>query len=441
MKSTNSKQKAMINNRMTPMRAMIQKSKKNKVNKLLSIVLGSTLAASLHTCVFAAPSKAAAPTPQQSQTQNTASQGTTPSGMMGPVSYSDAVAKAAPAVVSIKTTKEIPMDMNPLFQDPFFRHFFGAPNLQADNNDSTLNEPPKEIQKGLGSGVIVGDKGYVLTNNHVIQDSDTIVITLPDGRTADAKIIGTDPDTDLAVLQIKLEKLPVISLGSSHKLRAGDVVLAIGNPFGLDKTVTQGIISATERTGAEIGILENLLQTDAAINPGNSGGALIDAHGHLIGINTAIVSRTGGYQGIGFAIPIDQAMDIMNKLITVGHVSRGYLGVNLQNLNKEIRDQIEFKDDNDGVYIQAVVRNSPAQKAGLLPGDIITKINNMPAKDNRTAMQVVSGLAANKSYPIEIFRKGEHMTFSVMVGERKQPPKHSKPKLAQNGKENRKEGE
>lgn len=457
MKPTNSKQTTQVK---TPMNTSMnttqggqknQINKKNKAIKLALIALSTSLTIPFGSYSIGAPSPSpstASKSQAQQQTQsNTSAQGNpgntpgnTSSGMMGPVSYSDAVAKAAPAVVSIKTTKEIPMDMNPLFQDPFFRYFFGAPNLQAENDVNNLNEPPKEIQKGLGSGVIVGDKGYVLTNNHVIQDSDTIVITLPDGRTADAKIIGTDPDTDLAVLQIKLEKLPIISLGSSHKLRAGDVVLAIGNPFGLDKTVTQGIISATERTGAEIGILENLLQTDAAINPGNSGGALIDAQGHLIGINTAIISRTGGYQGIGFAIPIDQAMDIMNKLITVGHVSRGYLGVNLQNLNKEIRDQIEFKE-NEGVYIQAVVRNSPAQKAGLLPGDIITKINNMPAKDNRAAMQVVSGLAANKSYPIEIFRKGEHMTFSVMVGERKQPPKPSKPKLAQKENESGKERE
>lgn len=344
----------------------------------------------------------------------------------GPLSYADSVALAAPAVVSIKTTKEIPLEQNPLYQDPLFRQFFGDPREYEQNP-----EGQHELQQGLGSGVIVSDKGYVLTNLHVIKEADSIVITLADGRTADAKIIGVDPDTDLAVLQIQLEKLPVIPMGVSKTIRVGDVVLAIGNPFGLDKTVTHGIISALERTGTDIGILENLIQTDAAINPGNSGGALVDAYGRLIGINTAIYSKSGGNQGIGFAIPIDQAMNIMNQLITGGHIVRGYLGVSLQGLNKEIRQSIDYKEPH-GAYVRAVVRGSPAQKAGILPGDVITKIENTPIKDEKMALQQVANLSPGKNYSIEIFRRGEYLIFTVSLGERKQPKgKQEKPKTEQ----------
>jgi len=342
-----------------------------------------------------------------------------------PVSYADAVALAAPAVVSIKTTKEIPLELNPLFQDPFFRYFFGDPNAGGDWSNGSprggdSGQPPKEILQGLGSGVIVHEKGYILTNNHVIKEADTMVVTLADGRTANATVVGSDPDTDLAVLQIKLDKLPVITLGASQKLRVGDVVLAIGNPFGLDKTVTQGIVSAMERTGADIGILENLIQTDAAMNAGNSGGALIDSFGHLVGINTAIYSRSGGNQGIGFAIPIDQARDIMNKLIEGKRVIRGFVGIIMQSLNKEMRDYLNYKDP-EGVYIRAIVRGSPAQKAGLLPGDVVTKINNIAIKDDRMAQRIVAGLTPSQNYSIEIFRKGDHMTFTIIPVERKQP--------------------
>lgn len=273
--------------------------------------------------------------------------------------------------------------------------------------------------QGLGSGVIVSDKGYILTNNHVVKGANSLTIILADGRSTEGKVVGTDPDTDLAVLQIKLDKLPVIAMGSSSKLRVGDVVLAIGNPFGLDKTVTQGIVSATERPGTDIGLLENLIQTDAAINPGNSGGALIDSLGRVVGINTAMYSQTGGSQGIGFAIPIDQATEVMNKLIEGKRIIRGYLGIIMQALNKEIRDYIGYKE-GDGVYVRAVVRGSPAQKAGLLPGDVIIKINNVVVKDQRMGLQLVAGLTVGKSYPIEIFRKGDYLAFTVIPGE-KQP--------------------
>ncbi|HQW57709.1 MAG TPA: trypsin-like peptidase domain-containing protein [Gammaproteobacteria bacterium] len=342
-----------------------------------------------------------------------------------PVSYADAVALAAPAVVSIKTTQEVTVDQNPLMQDPMFRYFFGEQNGGQGNGEwngneknKPGNEQPKETLQGLGSGVIISEKGYVLTNNHVIREADTVIVTLADGRSADGKVVGTDPDSDLAVLKINLDKLPVITLGSSQKLRAGDVVLAIGNPYGLDKTVTLGIISATERAGTDVGILENLLQTDAAINPGNSGGALINSFGQIIGINTVIYSRSGGNQGIGFAIPIDQATEVMNKLIEGKPIIRGYLGIMMQPINKEIRGYIDYKE-GDGVYVRAVVRGSPAQKAGLLPGDVIIKINNTVITDERMALRLVSGLIPGKNYPLEIFRKGEYLSFIVTPSERK----------------------
>jgi len=333
------------------------------------------------------------------------------------LSYADAVALAAPAVVSIRTTKEIPSELNPFMQDPAFRYFFGEPGGNIDPNQ-------KELQQGLGSGVIVDAKGYILTNNHVIKDANSVIVSLPDGREGEAKVVGSDPDTDLAVLQVKLDKLPIIPMGSSGELRVGDVVLAIGNPFNIGQTVTQGIISATERSETGINLLENFIQTDAALNLGNSGGALIDAKGKLIGINTAIYTRSGGYQGIGFAIPIDQAKLIMAQLMDGGKIIRGWLGVQLQPLTKEIRDYINYKD-KEGVYVRALVRGSPAQKAGLLPGDVITKIDGKNIKDVRQALRVVADLKPHKSYTLDIFRKGEDISFTVVLEERKlQPVKH-----------------
>ncbi len=318
-------------------------------------------------------------------------------------SYADSVAIAAPAVVSINTTKEV----NILFSDP---------NNSLDFHGKDDNAMKRTLQ-GLGSGVIVDAKGYVLTNNHVVKDADSIVVTLADGRTADAKVIGSDPDTDLAVLKVQLDKLPVIHLGSSQKLRVGDIVLAIGNPFGFDKTVTQGIVSATERTGLDIGILSNLIQTDAAINPGNSGGALIDASGNLVGINTAIVTQSEGNQGIGFAIPIDSATEVMNTLIAGKRIIRGYFGVMMSSLTEEVREAADYKT-GDGAYIRAVVRNSPAQKAGLLPGDVITKINDVVIKDEKIGLRTTAALIPGKNYPVEIFRKGDYLTFVVTPAER-----------------------
>lgn len=337
----------------------------------------------------------------------------------GPVSYADAVTKAAPAVVSIQTTKHIPIEQNPLLQDPFFRfRFFGDPNF--------LDEIPQQeqLQHGLGSGVIINSKGYVLTNNHVIKDANSIVVKLPDDRVAEAIIIGADPQTDLAVLKIKLGKLPVINLGNSSKLRVGDVVLAIGNPFGIERTVTQGIVSATgsisarttENVVASI-LLDNLIQTDAAINPGNSGGALIDAYGNLIGINMAIISGTGGSHGIGFAIPIDTAKEVMTQLIEKGHMIRGWLGAALSEITNEMRQKLGYKKPG-GICVHNIFNHSPAKRAGILPGDIIIKINDITINNTKSAIRLVSSLEPGKQCSIEVFRKGNYITFAVVLGER-----------------------
>lgn len=348
------------------------------------------------------------------------------------VSFADAVARAEPSVVSIQTTKEMPSELHPLLQDPFFKFFFGDPNGMGNGpGGNNPNNLPKQLQQGLGSGVIINKKGYVLTNNHVIKDAKSISIKLPNGKTADAKVIGSDSKTDLAVLKVEgLKDLPEISLGSSDNLRVGDVVLAIGNPLGFARTVTFGIVSASGSVQQRLAdggslegfspMLDNLIQTDASINPGNSGGALIDSQGNLIGINMAIITNRydSSSTGIGFAIPIDLAKSIMQQLIDNGHVVRGWLGIYLTDITDSIRQYLNYQEKN-GVYVRAVFKNSPAEQAGLLPGDIIVKINGKPVKSN-DAVNIVSNLSPNKGYPFEIFRKGEFITFSVVITERPQ---------------------
>lgn len=343
----------------------------------------------------------------------------------GLISYSSAVDRAAPAVVSIQTTQEVIINTNPMFNDPIFKFFFGD---AFDHDEKNVSPQQKHLQQGLGSGVIVDKKGYILTNNHVIKDASLITIKFPTGQICDAELMGSDSRTDLAILKIKqkdlLKNLPVIYMGNSDKLRVGDVVLAIGNPFGFDNTVTQGIISGLGSVSARSsepqvsfgGWLDNLIQTDAAINPGNSGGALVDVYGNLIGINIAIISRSGGSQGIGFAIPINFAKDIMEQLIKTGYIIRGWLGTQLNDITKEIRDYLGFNDDH-GVYVQAVIRQSPAQKSGILPGDIIVKIDNIEVKSVNEAVKLVGSLQPNKNYNIEIFRRFKFLTFSVLIGQ------------------------
>ena len=284
----------------------------------------------------------------------------------GPASYADAVGRAAPAVVNINTAKVVTERRITLFDDPIFRHFFG---------DQLRMVPRKRLETSLGSGVIVSKEGYILTNNHVIDGADEIQISLHDGRSAQAKLIGSDPDTDLALLQVQLDDLPAITFGHSKPLRVGDVVLAIGNPFGVGQTVTMGIVSATNRSPLGISNQENFIQTDAAINPGNSGGALIDAHGNLIGVNTAIFSKTGASHGIGFAIPVATTQHVMGQLIEHGKVLRGWIGVEMQNLTPELADSFGIATTH-GAIVAGIYRNGPAAQAGLTPGDIITHVED-----------------------------------------------------------------
>ncbi len=299
--------------------------------------------------------------------------------LSGPVTYADAVEQAASAVVNIHTAKVITRRVHPLLEDPIFKHFFG----------DRFSNTHKEIQTSLGSGVLISTQGYVLTNNHVIDGADDIQILLADGRSARATVVGVDTETDLAVLRISLDRLPSVVIGNSKNLRVGDVSLAIGNPFGVGQTVTFGIISATGRDQLGINTYEDFIQTDAAINPGNSGGALINAHGELIGINTAIYSRSGGSQGIGFAIPVNLAKGVMKQIIEQGHVVRGWLGIEAQDMTAELAESFGLENIN-GVLIAGVLRDGPADKAGILPGDVITSINDTAITDARQAMTIIS---------------------------------------------------
>ncbi len=332
-----------------------------------------------------------------------------------PRSYSEAVKRAAPAVVSIHSKKEMPKEAHPFFNDPFFRHFFGAPG-QGNPNAAPGQQAP-QMPSSIGSGVIISDQGWILTNNHVVKDSEEIEVRLSDGRKGIATVEGADPDSDLAILKVEMDELPTIALGTSNGLDVGDVVLAIGNPFGVGQTVTQGIVSATQRNELGINTFENFIQTDAAINPGNSGGALIDANGNLVGINNAIYSRTGGYQGIGFAIPIDLAKEVMSELIENGHVTRGWLGITVRRINDDLRKSILYPE-GDGAVIAGVIRNGPAHKAGLQPFDVVISINGNETNDPSDLLKITSQLKPEEIYNISVVRKGETMDFKVIVGKR-----------------------
>ncbi len=330
---------------------------------------------------------------------------------VGPVSYADAVQRAAPAVVNIHTAKIITRRAHPLLEDPIFKHFFG----------DRFTRSRRVVQTSLGSGVLISKQGHVLTNNHVIDGADEIQVLLADGRSAQAKVVGTDADTDLAVLHIDAENLPAIVIGNSKHLRVGDVALAIGNPFGVGQTVTFGIISATGRDHLGINAFEEFIQTDAAINPGNSGGALINASGELIGINSAIYSRSGGSQGIGFAIPISLAKGVMTQIIEQGHVVRGWLGIEAQDLTTALADSFGLSDTK-GVLISGVLRNGPADDAGLLPGDVVTRINNTPVANASEARKVISAQRPNTQIELGGIRKGEAFTIRARVIQRPPQP-------------------
>lgn len=334
-----------------------------------------------------------------------APQATAPS--VGPASYSDAVQRAAPAVASIFTSKELAGEANGQLRGPTLRDY------------SDTMPAPARRQSSLGSAVILSPDGYLLTNNHVIADADEILVALQDGREALAQLIGTDPETDLAVLKIDLPNLPAITISSNEELRqrTGDVVMAIGNPFGLGQTVTMGIISATGRNQLGLNTYEDFIQTDAAINQGNSGGALIDAHGNLIGINTAIFSQSGGSQGIGFAIPARLAYEVMHEIIAAGRVIRGWLGVEVQPVTPELVASYNLKQ-SEGIVITGLYRDGPAWQAGLQAGDLILRIDNQPASSGRDAMNQVARADPGEKVTMEVLRDGNKHTFVAQVGVR-----------------------
>ncbi|WP_319941639.1 S1C family serine protease [Aestuariirhabdus haliotis] len=321
-------------------------------------------------------------------------------------SYSDAVSAAAPAVVNIYTAKATNPN-NPLIDSRKDDPFGGYGSVPRN----------RRMQSSLGSGVIMSPEGYILTNSHVIKEADEIIVSLRDGRDTEATIIGDDPETDLAVLKISLANLPTITLADSQTARIGDVVLAIGNPFGVGQTVTMGIISATGRNELNITTYEDFIQTDAAINPGNSGGALISAEGNLLGINAAIFSRSGGSQGIGFAIPSELARSVMLSIIKHGRVIRGWLGIEAQPLTPELAESFGIAL-RDGILISGVYKNSPAATAGLQRGDVITEINGTYAGNGRSVMDQVARQRPGEKVTIKALRQGNEQTFNTVVGER-----------------------
>lgn len=322
-------------------------------------------------------------------------------------SYADAAQRAMPAVVSVYTTKEI--RRGPYGDDPLFERFFGDRFRQQ-----------AERVTSLGSGVIATADGYVLTNNHVVQAADEILVALGDGRRVEAKLVGADPETDLAVLRIEAANLPVITFGRSEDLRVGDVVLAIGNPFNVGQTVTMGIVSALGRTGLDLSRYESYIQTDAAINQGNSGGALVDAHGNLVGINTAIFSRSGGSIGIGFAIPTTIITQVMEQLIKTGKVVRGYFGIEPEDITPEMVDALKLPR-KEGVIVRGVQRSAPAGKAGIEPGDILLSINGEPVQDTPRMLTQIAQLAPGSVAQVKVIRGGKELEIAVTVGERPMP--------------------
>ncbi|GGE86580.1 Do family serine endopeptidase [Massilia psychrophila] len=319
-------------------------------------------------------------------------------------SYREAAGRAMPAVVNILTSKALRQN-HPLMRDPFFRKFFG----ERPSRD--------ERQSSLGSGVIVSPDGYILTNNHVVASADEIEVVLADGRKAPAKVVGTDPETDLAVIRIEAKNLPVIVLGHAEQARVGDVVLAIGNPFGVGQTVTMGIISAVGRNNLHINQFENFIQTDAAINFGNSGGALIDTRGNLIGINSAIYSQTGGSVGIGFAIPVTTAKSVMEAIIKNGQVVRGWIGIESQDITPELAESFGLARQS-GAIIAGVVRNGPADRAGMLPGDILLGVQGEDVTSTTQMLTLIAQLAPGAKAKMTVMRKSRQSTFDVTVGKR-----------------------
>jgi serine protease Do len=317
----------------------------------------------------------------------------------------DAAEKALPSVVNISSTKKVKVRTSPLANDPFFRDFFGG------------GMPQERVQRSLGSGVIVSRDGYIVTNNHVVGGADEVEVRLADERVFAARIIGTDPKSDVAVIKIDAKNLPVVRIGDSSKLKVGHFVIAVGNPFGLEGTVTHGIISALGRTGLNIGVdYENFIQTDAPINPGNSGGALVNTDGELIGINTAILSGSGTNVGIGFAIPVNLAMSIVKSIETTGKVVRGWLGVAVQEVTPAIAKAMGLQVPK-GALVAEVTKDSPAAKAGIRQGDVIVSINGNEVKEASAIRYFISEVAPGAKVPIKFLRDGKASTVTVTMGD------------------------
>jgi serine protease DegQ len=325
-------------------------------------------------------------------------------------SYSSAAKKAMPAVVNIFTSKKsAPRARHPFMDDPLFRHFFGDQFEDEQRSDNSL-----------GSGVIVSPQGYIVTNHHVIESADEIEVALADGRTMAATIVGTDPETDLAVLKVDAKDLPAITLADPDQSHVGDVVLAIGNPFGVGQTVTQGIISALGRSHLGINTFENFIQTDASINPGNSGGALVDTNGHLVGVNSAIYSRSGGSMGIGFAIPVSLTKQVMEQIIRQGGVVRGWVGIEAQDITPQLAESFRLSHTR-GSLIAGILRNSPAEKAGLKPGDILLQINGNKVTDSSTMLNLIANLKPDEKATLRIARDQRELDIVVTIGKRPTP--------------------
>ena len=324
----------------------------------------------------------------------------------GPASYRAAAKKAMAAVVNIYTSKQVRTPAPAFMNDPLFRRFFGD-----------QFQPQTQRVSSLGSGVIVDKEGYIITNHHVVEAADEIEVLLADGRSAPAKIVGSDPETDLAVIRIKLDKLPTISFGNSDKLEVGDVVLAIGNPFGVGQTVTMGIVSALGRSHLGINTFENFIQTDAPINPGNSGGALVDTNGNLVGINSAIFSKSGGSLGIGFAIPENLAKQIMQQIVKEGGVTRGWIGVSMRDMSPELAQAYNLPDVS-GALVVGVLRNGPADQAGILPGDILTSLNGKDLTDSSETLGQIAQMQPGQRAVAKLIRRGQERKVEVVIAKR-----------------------
>jgi len=377
--------------------------------KLLSLLLTALTAglAGAIVVLFLAP-EMLQPLPPAPQPSHPAPEITLPHAS-GPVSYADAVKRAAPSVVNVYTAKITTESQSLRFKDPLLQHLFGS---------MLPEQTRKRLETSLGSGVIVTPDGYMLTNHHVIEGADEIKVVLADGQNVNVKVVGSDAESDVALLKIDNgDNLPAVPFGNSGDQRVGDVVLAIGNPFGVGQTVTQGIISATGRSHLGISAFENFIQTDAAINPGNSGGALINAKGELIGINTAIFSKTGGSLGIGFAIPIDLAEGVMQQLTTSGRVVRGWLGIQGQNVTEKLAEAFGLHDST-GILVTGVMENGPASLAGMRPGDVITRINEETPKDSQELMQIIAGQPPGTLLSVKGWRGSEAFDLEVVSGER-----------------------